>query len=156
MSTLIDYYGISDKHGFPCWEESKHHANAIERVSVIEDGMLSSVEDSMRPRFIPYIQLHEFEGLLFSNAEVFEKVIPEGDLVGVEELQKTVAEYDNPEMINTSKETSPSHRLERIVHGYDKVVYGNYIAESIGLAKIRERCPRFNEWVTKICQLSEL
>jgi hypothetical protein len=59
-------------------------------------------------------------------------------------------------MINTSKETSPSHRLERIVQGYDKVVYGSYIAESIGLAKIRERCPRFNEWITKICQLKEL
>ena len=156
VTTLIDYYGINDKHEFPCWEEAKKRANAIERVSVIEDGMLSSVGDSMRPRFIPYIQLHEFEGLLFSNAEVFEKVIPEDDLVGVDELQKTVAEYDNPEMINTSKETSPSHRLERIVHGYDKVVYGNYIAESIGLTKIRERCPRFNEWVTKICQLREL
>lgn len=62
VTTLIDYYGISDKHEFPCWEEAKKRANAIERVSMIEDGMLASVGDSMRPRFLPYIQLHEFEG----------------------------------------------------------------------------------------------
>lgn len=43
-----------------------------------------------------------------------------------------------------SKQTSPSHRLERIIRGYDKVVYGNYLAENIGLNRICERCPRFN------------
>jgi len=29
-------------------------------------------------------------------------------------------------------------------------VYGNLIAEAIGLEKIREKSPRFNEWLNKI------
>lgn len=156
VTTLIDYYGITDKHAFPCWEESKQRPHVSERVPMVEAGMRDTVSDVLRPRFIPYIQLHEFEGLLFSNADVFDKVIPQGDLIGIEELYKTLAEFDNPEMINTSKETSPSHRLERIVKGYDKVVYGNYLAKSIGLAKIRERCPRFNAWIETLQQLKEL
>jgi len=35
------------------------------------------------------------------------------------------AEYNNPEMINNSKENSPGHRLERIIKGYDKIVRNN-------------------------------
>ncbi len=54
------------------------------------------------------------------------------------------------ELINENKETSPSARLERIIVGYNKVVYGNLIAEAIGLEKIREKSPRFNEWLNKI------
>jgi hypothetical protein len=71
-------------------------------------------------------------------------------------LKQTAATFDNPELINNSPETSPSHRLERIVRGYDKVVYGNYLAESIGLSKIRERCPRFNQWIESLANVRDL
>ena len=125
-------------------------------MAILEQGMKDDVEEELRSRFIPYIQLHEFEGLLFSNVDVFESVIPKGDLIGLEELKQTAATYDNPELINNSPETSPSHRLARIVKGYDKVVYGNYLAESIGLNKIRERCPRFNYWIESLVNVREL
>lgn len=150
VTTLIDYYGITEDHKFPCWTESMREPHATERVKMVEHGMLQDVREELRYRFLPYIQLHEFEGLLFSSGDVFEKVIPKEDLVGKEELAATLAKFENPEMINTSKETSPSHRLERIIRGYDKVVYGNYLAESIGLNRIRERCPRFNEWIERL------
>ena len=77
-------------------------------------------------------------------------------MVVYEELKQTAATFDNPEVINNSRETSPSHRLERIVRGYDKVVYGNYLAESIGLNKIRERCPRFNHWIESLAGVQDL
>ena len=150
VTTLIDYYGITDNHGFPCWKESKRVSHVTDRVKMVERGMLEAVEEPYRMRFMPYIQLHEFEGLLFSNGEVFDRVIPQGDLVGRDELIQTLSEFENPEMINTSRDSSPSHRLERIIRGYDKVVYGNYLAESIGLNRIRERCPRFNNWIEGI------
>ena len=57
---------------------------------------------------------------------------------------------DNPEMINDVRETSPSHRLDRIIKGYNKIIYGNIIAEAIGLDNIRSKSPRFNEWLNKI------
>lgn len=118
--------------------------------------MNEDIEEELRSRFIPYLQLHEFEGLLFSNIDVYERVIPKEDLVGVEELKQTASTFDNPELINNSPETSPSHRLVRIVRGYDKVVYGNYLAETIGLNKIRERCPRFNQWIASLADVRDL
>ena len=53
-------------------------------------------------------------------------------------------------MINNNKETSPSHRLKRIIKGYNKSLYGHYFAEAIGIEQIRARSPRFNQWVDKI------
>jgi len=155
VTTLIDYYGISSGHGFPRWEESLKIPDVNKRVMEVEQGMKNGLGQDVCLRFIPYIQLHEFEGLLFSNIDVFERVIPKGDLVGIEELHET-AIFDNPEMINNSCETSPSHRLERIVNGYDKVVYGSYLAETIGLTKIRERCPRFNNWIETLLKVQGL
>lgn len=155
VTTIIDFYGITEKHGFPKWAESEQIVDHNARVAFLEGAMREEVEDRLRNRFLPYIQLHEFEGLLFSEPTVFARVIPQGDLVGQDELQKTVMAFENPEMINSSKQTSPSHRLERIIRGYDKVVYGNYLAENIGLNRIRERCPRFNAWVSAIQSLPE-
>lgn len=156
VTTMIDYYGITSKYNFPRWEEAQQEPDVYERMVILEQGMKEGVEDELRSRFIPYIQLHEFEGMLFSNVDVYERVIPKGDLIGVEELKQTVATFDNPELINNSPETSPSHRLERIVRGYDKVVYGNYLAESIGLNKIRERCPQFNHWIESLASVRDL
>lgn len=156
VTTLIDYYGIKKDHGFPKWEESQKISDANKRVSIMEQGMRESLGEELCSRFIPYIQLHEFEGLLFSNIDVFESVVPKGDLVGIEELRQTVATFDNPEMINNSLETSPSHRLKRIVRGYEKVVYGNYLTEGIGLSRIRERCPRFNHWIESLMNVRDL
>ena len=156
VTTLIDYYGLADRHHFPMWEASRHLAQVAEAVTMIEQGMLNAIDESMRPRFIPYIQLHEFEGLLFSSIDVFEKVIPHDDLMGTGELKQIAEGFDNPEMINNSRETSPSHRLERIIRGYDKVVYGNYIAEAIGINRICERCPRFNSWVERLTAVKDL
>lgn len=156
VTTMIDYYGITGKHNFSRWEDAQQEPDVYKRMAILEQGMKEGVEEELRSRFIPYIQLHEFEGLLFSNVDVYERMIPKGDLVGVEELKQTAATFDNLELINNSPETSPSHRLERIVRGYDKVVYGNYLAESIGLNKIRERCPQFNHWVENLAGVRNL
>jgi hypothetical protein len=34
--------------------------------------------------------------------------------------------------------------------GYRKIVIGNTIAKTIGIPKIREQCPHFNAWLTRI------
>lgn len=122
---------------------------------LLERAMQNDLDDDIRHCFIPYIQLHEFEGLLFSSIDVFKQLIPDEQLVGKDELISVIERYSNPEMINTSKENSPSHRLERIISGYDKVVYGDIIAETIGLATIRTKCPRFNEWIEKLEKINK-
>ena len=77
-------------------------------------------------------------------------MIPEKELAGLQELQTVIADNPNPELINTKRETSPSHRLNRIIKGYNKIVYGNLIAERIGLVTIRSKCLRFNNWLNTL------
>lgn len=150
VTTFIDYYGLNDKLAFPKWEEAEREPNKSERMDILEKGMFESIEEVNNSRFIPYVQLHEFEALLFTEIEVFYEQIPEDELVGIEELKETFDIFDNPELINNSKTTSPSHRLERIINGYNKVVYGNILAEAIGLEKIKNKNPRFKTWINKI------
>jgi hypothetical protein len=90
--------------------------------------MADDIIAEFRYRYLPYLQLHEFEGLLFNNLQIFYDQIPKDELVGIEELTNTLDEFADPEMINDQRETSPSHRLKRIIKGYNKVIYGNYLA----------------------------
>ena len=76
VTTLIDYYGIYSKYSFPKWDNAEQNPNKNERMEILEQGMLESIEDSLRYRFIPYLQLHEFEGLLFNSIDVFYEQIP--------------------------------------------------------------------------------
>ncbi|MDR1583307.1 MAG: DUF4276 family protein [Prevotellaceae bacterium] len=150
VSLLIDYYGIEQKHNFPAWEESLHIVNKNERLDFLEQKMQEDIAPELRHRFIPYMQLHEFEGLLFNHINIFHEQIPAADLVNLPELQNTFEQFSNPEMINDCPETVPSKRLGRIIRGYNKIVYGNILAEAIGLVKIRNKCQRFNAWIGKI------
>lgn len=150
VSLLIDYYGITEKHGFPGWAESLTKVNKNERIAFLEQKMQESIDEKLRHRFLPYIQLHEFEGLLFNNIAVFRQQFTTEELVGINELQTTLDNFPNPELINNTPENAPSYRLKRTIKGYSKVTNGNMLAEAIGLANIRSKCPRFNAWLNKI------
>ena len=150
VTTLIDYYGIKDSHGFPLWAEKQAIADKNQRLDELEAAMLADVDENLRPHFVPYLQLHEFEGLLFSDKQAFYTTFNEYELAREDELEQTFADFDNPEMINDGVETSPSHRLERIISGYEKVVYGCCLAEAIGLNKMRQKSPRFDNWLKRL------
>ena len=150
VTTLIDYYGLYEKYEFPKWNVAESQPDKNIRMDILENGMEESISEEIRYRFLPYIQLHEFEGLLFNEEKYFHEQIPTKELVGTEELSKIFRIYENPEMINNNRETSPSHRLERIILGYNKIVYGNILAEAIGLENIKSKSPRFNNWINNI------
>ncbi len=153
VTTFIDYYGIYGKHSFPDWNNCEKIVDKNNRMTEIEIAMKSDIHSGLRRRFIPYLQLHEFEGLLFNDINIFYNQIPSGDLVGEEELIKTFGDYSNPEMINNGRETSPSHRLDRIISGYNKIVHGDILAEEIGLDRMRKKSPRFNNWIEALEQI---
>ncbi len=153
VSTLIDYYGLNSKLNFPKWEEAKSVIDKNARMDFLESSMADEINEVMKHRFIPYLQLHEFEGLLFNDIQIFYNQVPKDDLVGHEELIQTFTQFSNPEFINDNKDTSPSHRLSRIIKGYNKPLYGHYLAEAIGINKIRQKSPRFDNWVHKIIKI---
>lgn len=63
VSTLIDYYGLYKKFNFPNWTESEGIENKNKRMDFLENSMKEDIADVNRNRFIPYLQLHEFEGV---------------------------------------------------------------------------------------------
>lgn len=153
VTTFIDYYGITQKHKFPNWNKANIENDKNIRMQILENAMSEDIEEKYRNRYIPYIQLHEFEGLLFNDIKIFQQNIPSSDIVGLVELQKTFEQYSNPELINENKDTSPSNRLKRIIRGYNKLIHGIILAESIGLSKIRNKADRFNNWINKLEQI---
>ncbi|MFV0345717.1 MAG: DUF4276 family protein [Bacteroidales bacterium] len=96
-----------------------------------------------------YIQLHEFESLLFSDISVIENNFEYSEL-DRSQLHKINKLFANPEDINDGKDTAPSKRLDGIIADYNKIVYGSLLAQEIGLEKIRKKCPRFNAWIKEL------
>lgn len=153
VTTFIHFYGISAKHKFPAFTQLAGE-NTPARVNRIQEAMKAELEDAIRYRLLPYIQLYEFEALLFANVDViFENFSDE--MTDSKELNCIVAKFPNPEEINNSYETAPSKRLSRIINGYNKVVYGAMLAEEIGMETIMDRCPRFRNWIERILALVE-
>lgn len=150
VTTLIDYYGIHEKHAYPSWDVAHQNPHKSQVMDVLEQAMKSDIYSGGRHRFIPYIQLHEFEGLLFTDKDVFLRNIRPQEFADKNGFEGIFDQFPNPEDINDSPETAPSKRLQQHIKGYNKIVFGSLLAQETGLQKIRSKCPRFNNWVTKI------
>lgn len=149
VSLFVDYYRIRDSYHFPGWMESKSINNIYDRMHFLFEQMSLDIDENLRSRFIPYIQLHEFEGLLFSNIAVFQNNFTKQEL-DFQQLEDAINSVKTPEEINNGPATAPSERLKKAIKGYDKVVYGACLASDIGLNTIRGKCILFNEWVMKL------
>ena len=148
VTTLFDVYGLpSDFPGAATWDAGQA---AQPQVAALESSLAASVG---QPNLIPYLQLHEYEALLFSDLDAFAYAdVPAG---AIEQWQKQLDQFANPEEVNNSPTTSPSKRLIASwpSYGASKPLYGSLLALQIGLPKIREKCPRFNDW---LCRLEAL
>jgi hypothetical protein len=72
-------------------------------------------------------------------------------------IDDILRECREPENINDSSITAPSKRLDILSNNrFKKTTTGITIAKEIGLQKIREKCPIFNEWLTKIENLKAM
>jgi hypothetical protein len=132
VTTMIDYYGVQDKHLFPKWIESKQIKDKSERILLLETAMKKGIDDSLRYKFTPYIQLHEFESLLFNKIEVFKNRFTVGQ-ADFNSLNSIIDQYPNPELVNDGEDSAPSKRLKKLIPGYNKVVDGPILAQGIGL-----------------------
>ena len=141
VTTFVDFFRCPE---LPNQNDIDMLPSHIQKVEAMEKCISDDINDW---RFIPYIQLHEFEALLFSAANGFEMYF-ENQIS--KEIQGIIDSYDNPEEINSSPETAPSKRLIRIIPDYDKVIYGNIVALEIGLPVILSKCPRFRRWIDSL------
>lgn len=98
---------------------------------------------------LPYVQMHEFEGLLFSDVEQFQFVLDGWDARSRAALLQVRQAFASPEDINDSPATAPSKRILSIFANgsYAKTEHGPLIAEAIGVDTIREQCRQFDGWI---------
>ncbi len=142
VTTMFDYYGLP--HDFPGF--SSKTGNCYEQIAQLEKAFADKIGNN---KFVPYIQLHEFEALLFSAPEVID-VIMSGKQLTNSNLRKIRAAYNSPEEINDNPTTAPSKRIEKEYGDYQKPLHGQTISEEIGIATILKECKHFSEWIQKI------
>jgi len=146
VTSLIDFFRL--KTDFPNYEEAiiKFPDDKVKRVEFLENAI--SIEIN-HPRFIPYIQLHEFEGLLFSSNEGFDYLpdIPNNNRLL---LARAIQEQKNPELLNDGQNTAPSKRLIHLIPGYQKTFHGPLIASIVTIETMLLRCSRFNNWIESL------
>jgi hypothetical protein len=143
FTTMFDLYGMP--HDFPGYGDCAGQSDPVRKVECFEDRLLA---DLAHRRFIPYVQLHEFEALIFSDPRQLDGWFP-GDPAAIQQLVAIRNEFPTPEHINDRPELAPSKRLKALLD-YRKVVAGPPILKQIGLATLRLQCPHFNRWIERI------
>ena len=152
VSTMVDYYGMPND-----WPERASPFTAAmsvsDRAMEIENALLQDVcnemDSSFNPaRFVPYVMMHEYEAMLFSNCDRFGHAIEQPDLI--DDFQAIRDGFDTPENIDDSPLTAPSRRIESLMPAYQKPTMGVQAAQNIGLEAIRRECPHFADWLARL------
>lgn len=141
VTTMFDFYRLPTD--VPGVVDTIGMNDPYQKVEFIENKILEA-EKYNREFFFPYIELHEFEAMLFSDITKLEEAYFEYDLT---ELKKCVELQSNPELINDGAETAPSKRIISCIHNFDKANVGVDVLKNIGIKNIAEKCLHFAEWV---------
>lgn len=147
FTTMVDLYALpSDFPGI-----ANRPQDAYLWVQNIEEALAAEVNNY---RFIPYIELHEFEALVLCNPTKLQEEYP----ASAKSIEKMDAQWhkefgNNPEAVNTKLATSPSHRIISALHEhyqYDKVKSGTSVTGDIGIDTLRAMCRHFDEWIGRL------
>jgi hypothetical protein len=156
VTTFIDLYGIKEWPGKDVTNNQtpEQKADYINNKTETEITKMCEEFNINSNRFIPYIAIHEFEAMLFSDSQVLANQL----VVDQDIIDEILIECGTPEEINNSPQTAPSKRLDAIMPNgkFPKTTTGITIAQKIGINKIREKCPIFDRWIKTIEQLEQL
>lgn len=154
VTTLFDYYGLADD--WPGVNAAKRKSvhdvpNIIE--SAVLEAMKNDIGHDFNPeKFIPYIQLHEIESLLFAGPEEMASIFGKQHLAA--KFKQIVEECGGCENINNNPESAPSKRIQNLCPEYKKGrsvnAHAYRIAQRIGVQRMRDQCPHFHEWLRKL------
>ena len=136
VTSLVDFYGFRGK--------------GDRTISALEEHLVQQIEvRAPRARHLfPYVQAHEFEGLLFSDVTAFRALGASSREIGA--LAAVRQRFPTPEDINDNRHGAPSKRIARVLRKYRKPMHGPLIAKKIGLEIIRQHCPRFGAWLSRL------
>jgi hypothetical protein len=147
FTTMFDLYAL--RRPWPGWDEAEKLRHIPrDRVRKLEEAFADDISDA---RLIPHIQLYEFETILLCGPEEFPLIYEKCD-AAVKQLQEMVEKEGPPEQINDNPNTAPSKRIDKLFPGYAaaKTSDGVELASCVGLAKVRQMCPHFGEWLGRL------
>lgn len=158
VSMMIDYFRLHPQWpGLPQLTQRMQAGASLtlqEKAQVLNTATLQAVQQALpqvkdiEQRFIPYIQMHEYEALLFSEQQRLAQCL------GIEEskIQHVLAQYETPEHINTNPQRAPAEQIKNLINSrkYRKRRDGIDIAQKIGLSAMRQQCWLFNAWVEQL------
>ena len=154
VTTMVDYYGLPQS-GADAWpgRKSDNGPRQSDKAKTVEDALLADVCEHMDAnfnpnRFIPYVMMHEYEAMLFSDCSGFSRGI--GLPKMAREFQAIRDSFASPEEIDDSPQTAPSKRIKAIVPQYQKPVMGTLAVLEIGIEAIRRECPHFGCWLNRL------
>ena len=149
FTTMFDLYQLPKN--FPGYAAAVQ-TDPYQRVEALEDALAKCISD---PRFIPYVQLHEFEALLLSDPQKFESQF-DNRADEISRLVAMVSQFPSPEHINDGINTAPSRRIDKELPQYKhmKASVGPIVAEKIGLLTLRSKCAHFADWLDRLESLT--
>lgn len=149
FTTMIDLYSIP--RDFPGYENAMSHHTGAARAESLCNSLANELRDQ---RFIPYIQVYEFEALVLVEPERIKQYC----VVSDKEIRRLVSEcsqFSSPEEIDGGTHSHPKFRIKKRIPKYRENILGHQITQDIGLHKIRQRCPSFGKWLTTLEALNE-
>ena len=156
MKNDIQRFLAQEKSGnvFPGLAESERlRSNPVQRVEFLEQSFAQDLADR---RFVPYIQLHEYEAYLFADPIWFGYFYEQHDKQ-IAALQAIADQFETPELINDGLQSAPSKRIMAQLPDYEdaKAAIGSQVAELIGLNTIRAKCKHFANWLARLESLGQ-
>ncbi|MGA7722082.1 MAG: DUF4276 family protein [Ignavibacteriaceae bacterium] len=143
VTTMIDYYALPND--FPGYID-RPAGTCYKRVEFMEEQFSLNIN---RTKFLPYLQLHEFEALIFASEETISAAF-----IYVPSKLSLVSAVNNsfasPEEINEDPSLAPSKRLKNIFPDYEKIFHSQLILLQANVDNLRARCNHFNSWLTKL------
>jgi len=148
ITTMFDLYALPKD--FPGRAEAAGLTDVYSRVLNLEAAFLHDISQPLRGRFIPYLQLHEYEALILVDPTVLEDDFPD-EAGAVRDLDAEIGGC-NPELVNDQPHAAPSKRIMKHLRGYEarKVEVGPKAVSRIGLARLRAVCRHFNAWIAQL------
>jgi len=159
-TTMFDFYAMPRD-----WPGREHAAGLSyeQRGSHVEESIVQDlaayIGDTFdRRQFIPYVQVHEFEALVFADvgqlAELASTICGSSPAVLSKRFRAILENAGDPEAINDDYRTCPSRRIKDVVPAYRKAANGPIVAGRIGLNVLREKCRHFGDWLRKLEQVA--
>lgn len=155
VTTFVDYYGTKEWPGIENVPTGSPPAAIAEHINQATKTKVNSCfpDEQAERRFIPFMAMHEFEALLFSDSALLAEAMDIDEV----EISTVLASCGEPEAVNDSPQTAPSKRLDGWSSNgkFAKTTKGIAIATEIGIDRMRQKCPVFNHWITHLESLVE-